>query len=78
MSKSIDEIIKGLRPAMKTLILRGCAGGDECLGTIRACIRRKLMHIRVDSPNGRCGPCVLTDLGKAVQQRLKAGGQDGR
>ena len=67
----IDALATSLTPAMKTLILRGSAGGDECLGTVRACIRRKLMHIVVHSPNGRYGPCTLTDLGKAVQQRLQ-------
>lgn len=66
------QIAAGLTPAQRRLILRGAAGGDECLGTIRAVIRRQLMEIRVDSPNGRYGPCLLTPLGQAVQHHLQA------
>ena len=66
----IAEIARSLSPAQRRAIRRGGIG-DETMATVNALMRRGLMYLRIDSPDGRCGFMELTDLGQSVAAYLK-------
>lgn len=63
----LDKLARGLTDAQREAIRRGGIG-DETMATVNALKRKGLMHLRIDSPDGRWGFMELTPLG----QRLKA------
>ena len=65
-------IAKGLTVAQRRQIDRNAIGGDFAMSTVRVLIRKGLFEVRPDSPNGRWGPCAITELGLAVREHLTA------
>lgn len=64
------EIARSLTGAQREAIWRGGIG-DESMATVRALVRKGLMYLRIDSPNGRWGFMELTALGLAVRAELE-------
>lgn len=73
----VRDAMRGLTPKQKQLVVDGCVHGDITMATIRGLRRRALFHLKITSPNGRCGHMELTPLGVTVQQRLKASAAGG-
>jgi len=68
--EEIARIAKGLTKAQRDEVKRGTFSGDNPITTARALMRKDLMHLRIDSPNGRCGFIECTPLGLAVRTYL--------
>ena len=65
----VAEIARSLTKAQVREIMRGSIS-DAPLSLVRTLIRKGVMHIAVESPDGRYGPCVNTPLGLAVRAHL--------
>jgi len=66
----IAEIAAKLTAAQRNAVQRGGIG-DETMATVNALRRKGLMHLRIDSPDGRWGFMELTDAGQSVAAYLK-------
>ena len=66
----VTQAMRGLTKVQKAAIIAGHFR-DESMATVLALKRRHLFYHKIDSPNGRCGPMVLTPLGVTVQTLLK-------
>ena len=67
----VRDALSGLTPAQKRVIIAGGFSGDFTMATVRALKRKAIFFHKIDSPNGRCGPMVLTPLGETVREILK-------
>lgn len=74
----VQEALRGLTRVQKSYVIDGAIHGDPAPVTIRALLNRALFYIKIDSPNGRCGPMVLTPLGETVRAILLSDGALGR
>lgn len=66
----LDNLARGLTDAQREAIRRGGIG-DERMTTVNALRRKGLMHLRIDSPNGRWGFMELTPLGLALRAHIE-------
>lgn len=66
----IAETARKLTAVQRNAVRRGGIG-DETMATINALWRKGLMHLRIDSPDGRCGFMELTAKGQSVAAYLK-------
>ena len=68
----MDDLIEWhkLSPAQRNAVRRGGID-DESMATVNALMRKGLMYLRIDSPDGRCGFMELTTLGQSVAAYLK-------
>lgn len=66
------SIAKKLSPAQREIMRRGGFSGDFTMATVRALKGRGLFFHNPTSPNGRCGPMELTELGHAVREIVLA------
>lgn len=69
MTEDVSKIAASLTKAQRDAVMRG-AIGDHTMATVRALMSRGLMHLRIDSPNGRAGFVENTTLGDKVAAHL--------
>jgi hypothetical protein len=67
--------LRGLTPTQRKFVKAGTIHGDFTMRTVRALKAKGLFKFVPTSPNGQCGPMVLTELGKAAQAALSRGEQ---
>lgn len=70
-SLRLHQIAGKLTEAQREQVRREMISGDFSMATVRALIRKRVMHVVPDSPNGRWGLCVLTPFGIEVRQALQ-------
>lgn len=66
----VRAAMRGLTPVQRKFVLAGCFHGDFTMTTVRALKSRGLFYHKITSPNGQCGPMVLTPLGETVKAIL--------
>lgn len=71
MTIDVPKIARSLTKVQQGIVRNGGFSGDFTMATVRALKRKDLFYHALTSPNGRCGPMVLTGLGERVQAHLK-------
>lgn len=69
-SDDLDKLVRGLTDIQREAVRRGGIG-DESMATVNALKRKGLMHLRIDSPNGRWGFMELTPLALALKAHIE-------
>jgi tRNA A37 threonylcarbamoyladenosine dehydratase len=64
-----QSIARSLSIVQRDAVCRGGIG-DHGITTVRALMRKGVMYLHIDSPNGRCGTMKLTSLGQQVRAIL--------
>lgn len=72
----IAAIAAKLTEAQRRQVLNGTVSEPFTPATLRSLIRKRLMHVVPDSPNGRWGLMVNTDLGQRVRAYLESQSHD--
>jgi hypothetical protein len=67
----VRAALAGLSPVQQRFVMDGCFHGDVSMATVRVLRSKGLFYHKITSPNGQCGPMVLTPLGETVQRILK-------
>jgi hypothetical protein len=71
---AVAAIARGLSKAQRYWVKEGSAHGDISMRMVRTLISKGLWYIRTDSPDGRYGVAVSTDLGASVRAFLATEG----